>query len=835
MTESPKLPASARFYKPDGPDPVAEVAVDRAADPEFFLVQVCRGQSASALRHFATYGPYTAVQVGPQFQEAVRDLRGAGYWPAGLHALLTALDDSNPAVRARAALRLGWRRQREAVERLLALLPQAVDESCSLVDALGAIGDPRAIPAVRQQAARLLLSRRRSGVEALRNLGDTQGLGEAQQRARERLPLAVSERLDSAGPSTTQEVAGAVLALEGPQQGLALDTLYELAEPISIEAARLVMEKAGFDKAHVWRYVKSVFKRSMLRHDYETFGWVAHAIEVRGRGTKGTVATVKSGYDGSQRQTRIFARTTQDFLRRLSWRYLRQLARYRPEAYALAAAEALIHYGPETVPPLLTLNTGFVHSYLLQRILLGGSKRFEFAARHMTFRARKTKVSPEVREEAYPELWDAQPRAYLRVLSAARLSHAHVFAVRGLTLRHRDLIFTATPAELVGMLRAPYAPTVALALQELERRFDPANPDWALLEQLLADERLMARELGQHWLRLTLSLWVVNPERIAAFLVSGSPETRALVLELATPRLATDRALRLRLAELAVGVLQKPEVKPGTHESFARLVRAYLAADMEPLLSVADLMRWVAHGSPVAKELAGNLLWHRPTAAQELGLEQLTALAQHEVAAVRAAAQFLLQASREALQADPSVLFILVESDWADTRTAAFDLLRQIDSAVLGLDGVMGLLDSNRTDVQELGRELALKHFSELPTEEMVYRLVQHPHPGMRRFALELVVHHLPAGDGPLAQLKQFCRAALFDLWPSRQVKRGIVEFLTSRALEDPKQAALVSAILGDMVRVRGRADFENALEALVRIKIAYPDVPSTVTVAPEV
>ncbi len=823
---------SARFYNPDGPDRVAEVAVEQATDPDFLLVQVCRGPNASELYHAATFGPYTPTQVGPQFEEAVRDLRAAGYWPAGLHALLTALDDPDSAVRARAALRLGWRRDREAVERLLALLPQAVDETCSLVDALGAIGDPRAVPAVRQQAARLLLSRRRSGVEALRNLGDTQGLAEAQQRARERLPAVVSEHLESGEP---QAVAKAVLALEIQHQGLYLDTLYELAEPVAVAAARQVIDQLAFDRVHVWRYVKSVFKRSMLRHDRETFGWLAYAIEIRGRGTKGTVATVKSGYDGSQRQTRIFSRTTQDYMRRLSWRYLRRLARYRPEAYAPAAAEALIHYRPEDAPAYQTLNTGFGRAYLLHRILLGGSKRFRYMDRELRFRARKTKVAPEVREEAYPELWDAQPEAYLRVLSAARFAPAHVFAVRALTTTHTELIQSAIPGELLGMLRAPYGPTTELALRELERRFDPADPDWALLEELLADEREMAREIGQRWLRLTVPLWADNPERVAAFLVFGSAETQALVLDLVRDRLATDKPLRLRLAELAVGVLEKPEVKPGIHEVFARLAREHLTAELENLLSVADLVRWATHGSPAAKELAGNLLRLRPAAALELGLEQLTALAQHEVATVRAAAHALLHAAREILRADPSVLLVLVESEWEDTRTAAFELLRQIDAARLGLDGVMGLLDSNRADVQQFGRELALKHFGELPVEELVYRLVQHPHPRLRRFALELVVHHLPAGDGPLAKLKEFCRAALFDLWPSRQVKRGVVEFLAGRGLEDPKQAALVSAILGDVVRVQGWADFENALEALVRIKLAYPDVPSTVCIAAEV
>jgi hypothetical protein len=833
MSDPTTLPPTVRFYSPDGPDRVAEVAVEQATDPELFLIQICRGPHMGELRHRATLGPYTRAQVAAPFDEAVRELRAEGFWPSGLHALLTDLDSPKIATRARAALRLGWRREREAVEPILGLLPEAVDETCSLVDALGAIGDPRAIPAVRQQAARMLLSRRRSGVEALRNLGDAEGLGEAQERARGRLPASVRERLEFADGPTAQEVAQAVLSLEVNQQGLTLDTLYEVAEPVAVAAVRQVLPKIAFDRAHLWRYVKSVFKRSMLRHDYETFGWLATAIELRGQSSKGTVATVKSGYDGSHRQTRIFSKTTQDFMRRLSWRYLRKLARYRPESYALAAAEALIHYPPPAGQTASNEDHYLGTYYLPHRILWGGGNRFEFAAREMRFRLRSSKhtKAPHAREEAHPELWDRQPRAFLRVLSAARLVQAHKFVHRAANVR--ALIRDATSAELVGMLPAPYPPTVELALKEMERRFDPADPDWALLEQLLADERPMARELGQRWLQLTAPLWAFDPERVAAFLVSGSPETRDLVLDLVRPALR-DQGLRQRLAELVLNALQQPEARPGAHEAFARLAREHLAGELESLLSVAQLVEWATHGSPVAKDLAGNLLRLRPAAALELGLEKLTALAQHEVASVRAAAHALLQAATGSLQADPSVLFVLIESEWDDTRTAAFHLLRQIDPAALGLDGIMGLLDSNREDVQEFGRELTQQHFGELPVEELVFRLVQHPHPGMRRFALELVVHHLPAGDGPLMKLKEFCRAALFDLWPSRKVKRGVVEFLTSRGLSDAAQAGVVSAILGDVVRVQGRADFENALEALVRIKMAFPEVHSTVTVAAE-
>src|SRR4051794_1381538 len=136
MSTSAKLPQTARFYSPDGPDRVAEVAVEQATDPEFFIIQVCRGLHMSDLRHRATLGPYTRDQIAAPFAEVVRELRAEGFWPSGLHALMTALESPKIATRARAALRLGWRREREAVEPILGLLPDAVDETCSLVDAL---------------------------------------------------------------------------------------------------------------------------------------------------------------------------------------------------------------------------------------------------------------------------------------------------------------------------------------------------------------------------------------------------------------------------------------------------------------------------------------------------------------------------------------------------------------------------------------------------------------------------------------------------------------------------------------------------------------------------
>ena len=54
---------------------------------------------------------------------------------------------------------------------------------------------------------------------------------------------------------------------------------------------------------------------------------------------------------------------------------------------------------------------------------------------------------------------------------------------------------------------------------------------------------------------------------------------------------------------------------------------------------------------------------------------------------------------------------------------------------------------------------MAMQHFGLFSPDKLVFRLVEHPHPNMRRFALDLVTKHLPPGTDPLARLKEFCRA----------------------------------------------------------------------------
>src|SRR5690606_21528616 len=149
----------------------------------------------------------------------------------------------------------------------------------------------------------------------------------------------------------------------------------------------------------------------------------------------------------------------------------------------------------------------------------------------------------------------------------------------------------------------------------------------------------------------------------------------------------------------------------------------------------------------------------------------------------------------------------------------------------LGLDGVIGLLDSAHDDVRAFGRELTIAHLDELDTQELLFRLVEHPAPDMRAFALTLVESHLKPGFVALARIEGFCRAALMDLSPDRDVKQRLLAFLTTRGLADERQAEVVVGILQRVVRTHTRFDFERVLAALAAIQLAHP-VASEVTLS---
>src|SRR5437016_3783421 len=134
------IPAPLRMFNPNVADRVAVISAVLAGDT--FSLSVTRGPSRKKQGKPEKFGPFPQDQLDAQWAFVANVLRGEGYLPSGLHAMLAALQDERFAVRAHAAARLGLRRERAAVDALIAALATAEDDVCAILDALGAIGDP---------------------------------------------------------------------------------------------------------------------------------------------------------------------------------------------------------------------------------------------------------------------------------------------------------------------------------------------------------------------------------------------------------------------------------------------------------------------------------------------------------------------------------------------------------------------------------------------------------------------------------------------------------------------------------------------------------------------
>ncbi len=800
-----------QLFKPSGPDRRATVSLEPGAGG-VWLLRVAIGEAGGGV-----YGPYSETEAARRFDEAVEQLELAGFGAPGLGAMLEALQSPQAQARARAALRLGWRRDRSAVPALLKAAATAKADIHSIVDALGAIGDERGLEMCRASAERKLLSRRRSGVEALRALGDAAGLAEARESTLQRLPedLRTAAEADDAEAMTQAALQG-----EAKRRGYHADLLYELGTPACGAAARAILDELRISRPFVWRYAKSVLKRAMLRHDPVMFGWLSHRIERAALTQGATQANLKSGMDGQKRSTTVFSQYTRNHVRRSTWRYLRNLARWRPALYAPMASAALAAYRAADGETPRGMNGAFARSYLLHRVLLGASERLRLEDRSLRWRfvsASAAAQEPWDEEAPHLDLWALKPSAYVALL-ASDIGMVRRFGLGGVQ-RHPEALDGADLEVLLSLLSAEDEAIVELGTRALEGRFGSSAP-LELLDRLIGDEGPAVHRLLRRW--LPAADFVGDPERVARWLRAPDAETRRTVLECAGRALAQDPEARRSLAIHLLGLLAGEEDPPGSLSAHARLAIDALGAELDTLLTDDALLQMLHGGAPSGRGLAGGLAGRRPALVSALGPAGIAALAEDTVFAVRAGAHQLLGMA----QPEVDLLLPLCESRWADTREAALALIRERYAAQSPtLDEMIALCDSTAPTVRALGRALLEGHFDRVDAQEVLYRLSEHPARDMQTLTMELLLEHLKPGFVALSRVEGYLRSVLMNARPDRALKWSVIELLADRGAQDATQGELAQQILEGVLGTQTRADFERVAQALVRVQLQWPEL----------
>ncbi|HZB45611.1 MAG TPA: HEAT repeat domain-containing protein, partial [Pyrinomonadaceae bacterium] len=203
-----------------------------------------------------------------------------------------------------------------------------------------------------------------------------------------------------------------------------------------------------------------------------------------------------------------------------------------------------------------------------------------------------------------------------------------------------------------------------------------------------------------------------------------------------------------RLAQLLVAALLAPEAIEGVHRSIAQLLREDLDSAWADDVDKELVLRLARAASPAAREVGGHLIDARAQAdavwAQSFTTDEIVELADAEVFAARQAARTLfglvIDRYRQATNPDGHLDEVaravrLLDTRWEDARDFFFEVFRARLGASDFTPGILvSVCDSVRAEVQQFGRELVTKYFSDEAGPEYMLKLSEHPSAELQLF-----------------------------------------------------------------------------------------------------
>jgi retron-type reverse transcriptase/predicted DNA-binding WGR domain protein len=314
-----------------------------------------------------------------------------------------------------------------------------------------------------------------------------------------------------------------VKELEGLKKGSFrfLAKLYEIDNEISrqlmLDLLREIVYVPGFFKP-----VRQIYKIAEYRRDAEVFGIIAKKFETERAGFhsniwwEGVSIIDENGnykYINDRKKelanenSRIaFSNKTKEYFQRRTWRTLRRLGEIGDEDYVKMAVGALLAYSDQDAktprksafydyyhtgqrnwqnPLIREIHWDKFSPYLLfNQILYKNSPRYELKTGSRGFRLREgCKVdgeTPQVREEAFPELWEKQPLGLVQLLTESECLPVHEFAVKALR-DCSDFIKDLKEDVILIFLSSPYEITAGFGFELAMDRYDEENPNIELV------------------------------------------------------------------------------------------------------------------------------------------------------------------------------------------------------------------------------------------------------------------------------------------------------------------------------------------------------------------
>jgi predicted DNA-binding WGR domain protein len=273
-----------------------------------------------------------------------------------------------------------------------------------------------------------------------------------------------------------------------------------------------------------------------------------------------------------------YSSATRDYLRRRVWRTLRTLGESNRSEYVEMAAGILLQYRDERdqSPPreavrqtydyragryneVSRINWDAYAKYLtFNHILYTNSPRYELKSGKDTWQCRKGFKPGDAisagREEAFPQLWTAQPEFLLKLLCESDCQPVHEFATKAIS--DCPEFCQALPINaLLQLLAQPYAVTAQLGYELALARYQPSNPQTDLVLAIANCAYAPARATAHQWISQQIDHFILDEVLICNLVLSPQEDTQALMRQILGATLMSAELAQTLVASIIAGLL----------------------------------------------------------------------------------------------------------------------------------------------------------------------------------------------------------------------------------------------------------------------------------------
>ena len=353
----------------------------------------------------------------------------------------------------------------------------------------------------------------------------------------------------------------------------------------------------------------------------------------------------------------------------------------------------------------------------------------------------------------------------------------------------------------------------------------------SLFEALLASPFAQVRAQGVS-LFGQLSDYALYDRRevVVSFCISRHPEVRQQVLPIVA-RLVKNRAsFGKDLIQLLLPLFWQQEAYEGLHLDLLRLFQESLQDFYKDIPEEKVWKLIDAAGRPA--HLLGSLLLQKQVALERVPLERLAALADHELLELRQLAHRYFEAHVAQARYEREAALKLLDARWDDSLLFA---KRFFEEHFRSEDWTPGLLvsicDHKREEVQQFGLRLITKHFREEDGVEYMLKLSQHPNTRLQQFVANYLNQYASGHPERIEALEYYFTAVLSQVNRGRVAKERVFDFLKKEALASEVVAVTVLPLITRISITMAIRDKALCLQLLARLKEAYPQLDSPITI----